>query len=97
MKQRAIALAAATMLVPMVVAMGARSPTVSPSPAGTTFGRETPAHQSVSREANDLTGLWHLTLTQFGQPSFEARAELKSEGPQVTGIAAAGAARIDKQ
>ena len=49
------------------------------------------AQQSVSRETPDLTGLWHLTLREFGQTSFEARAELKSIASEVSGTAAAGA------
>ena len=49
------------------------------------------AQQSAVRETSNLTGLWHLTLIQFGEISFEARADLDSVASRVSGTAAAGA------
>lgn len=39
----------------------------------------------------DLSGLWQLTLTEFGQTSLQARLELTSDASRLSGTAAGGA------
>lgn len=55
--------------------------------SGPAAASQTPA----ARAESDLTGLWHLTLTLFGQTALEVRAELTTVASRVSGTAAAGA------
>jgi len=73
-----IAVIVAATLLPVVAAEGRQ----------TALGT---SRQAVIQHTGDLTGLWQLTLTRFGQIAFEARAEMTSSGSQVSGTAAAGA------
>jgi amidase len=58
--------------------------------AATPYARPAGAQQPT-RPTNDLSGLWQLTLTEFGQTSLQARLELTSDGSRLSGTAAAGA------